>query len=342
MNKEAVVYCRISSGNQNIDSQEFSCMKYANQNGFDVIKVFKETGSARYGIDNLKLLTSIINGYSDFTLIVSSIDRLSRNTNDSEYLYNTFRANNINVLSVSEQIDVIRNKESFINRIYLAQQESDLISQRVKRSIHFRTAKGDYIGGVPYGKKLVCVVSKKDQNIIRYENEFNQQNLSDNAGEIISDYINENEVKSIDHTIAYNHETEYIRRVLFSDFYESSIIKFIKKCCNNKLSIKDLNYQFLLLNESLDLYWNIESDKLKFFDTNYISENWNYNPDINSNTDNYKFLTLDTNYSKKSLLKQTKKIVVKPKYLADILNYYNITKRQYIWTSGMIVSCLKN
>lgn len=339
-NKVAVVYTRISSSEQNMDSQEFSCMEYANQGGFNVVKTFKETASARYGIDNLRLLNSLITSYSDFTLIVYSIDRLSRNVGDSEYLFNTFRANNINVVSVSDQFDVLTNKAAFFNRIELAQHESDLISQRVKRSIDFRRAKGDYIGGVPYGKKLINIVLKKDRNVVQSETLYNQQNLGDNAGEIISGYINENEEQDeTDRMITYNPETEYIRKVLFSDLYESAIIKFINVCCNKKLSINELNYRFFILNESLDLNWDIDTDKLKFFDVNYVDDDSDYSPRFDSNRENYRFQTLNGN-SKKSVLKQTKKIVVKPSHLAEILNWYGIYKRGNVWTESMILSCI--
>lgn len=340
MNKYAVVYVRISSPEQNMDSQEFSCMEFADQQGFNVVNIVREIGSARYSTENLTLLNSLITSYSDFTLIVYSIDRLSRNVNNSEYLFNTFRANNINVVSVSEQIDFMRNKASFFNQIELAQQESDLISQRVKRSIDFRKAKGDYIGGVPYGKKLINIVLKKDRNVIASENLYNQQNLGDNAGEIISDYINETDGTNEDTNciVRYNPETEYIRKVLFSDLYESAVIKFINTCCNKKLSINELNYRFFTLTESLDLIWDIETDKLRFYDANYLDDDDEYIDTIKP--ENYQLLIVYPGHSKKSILKQAKKIVIKPNHLADILNRHDIAKRQKFWNAGMILSCL--
>lgn len=335
MNKIAIVYARISSPEQNLDSQEFSCMEYANQNGFNVVKVFKEVGSSRYSTENLSVLNNLITSYTDFVLIVYSVDRLSRNTHEAEYLYNTFRANNINVVSVSENFNVLENRAVFYNRIQLAQNESDLISQRVKRSIDFRKAKGDYIGGVPYGKKLISIVLKKDRNVNNAEQLYNQQNFGDNSGELISDYIPETLVSDI--IVRYNPETEYIRKVLFTDLYESAVIKFIKDCCNKKLNINEVNYRFFILAQTLDLVWDIEEDKLKFYNANYLDDDFEY---TGSDKQDIQLLTIYETYSKKSVFKQSKKIMVKPNHISDILNRHDIAKRQKFWTPTMVLSCL--
>lgn len=335
MNKVAVVYTRISSPEQNLDSQEFSCMEYANQNNFNVVKVFKEVGSAHYSTLNLSVLNSLITSYTDFTLIVYSVDRLSRNTNNAEYLFNTFRANNINVVSVSEHFNVLENRAVFYNRVQLAQNESDLISQRVKRSIDFRKAKGDYIGGVPYGKKLISIVLKKDRNVNHAEQLYNQQNLGDNSGELINGYIQEQQVSDV--IVRYNPETEYIRKVLFTDLYESAVIKFIKDCCNKKTSISEVNFRFFILAQALDLIWDVEQDKLKFYNANYLDDNSDY---TGADKEDIQLLTIYETYSKESVFKQSKKIMVKPNHLADILNRHDIAKRQKFWTPTMVLSCL--
>lgn len=80
-NKNAIVYCRVSSERQSegvsLDAQEDMCKQYCIGKGYDVIKVIREATSAKDG-KNLVKLEQVLEDKADF-LIVYNVSRFSRN-----------------------------------------------------------------------------------------------------------------------------------------------------------------------------------------------------------------------------------------------------------------------
>lgn len=361
------IYVRASTENQNLDAQEFSCFEKAESLNLQVAGLVREIGSARAGVNNLNKLCELINGHVQRgdKLIVYSLDRITRNYDEAKDIFNYFQTQNIEIVSVTE--NSVNNKEIFLDRILLAQQESELISQRVKRSINFRRFKRDHIGGVPYGKKIVSIVTPKDARLIDYERIYNQQNEADGSTDLIMRYIGDGTISDTesegsdrtedsqvtdgsysitsiqdlepqyetDYNIDYNKNTHYLKKVLFNDIYESAIIKFINDTCNKSITIKNLNSHFGCLTETLMLGWDSEGDKLKFI--NLLDEDSEFHT---GNTE-YCLKTRDVFVSNKATHKNSKKIVVTPEILADILNTYGIHKRGVAWKSSTVNSCLQ-
>lgn len=153
MAREAIIYARISSPQQSLGSQEQACMDYCNRNNIKVICIENEVSSARK-IKNQKKLVNIIKYNRNIDIIVYSADRFSRNLEDCMKICQKMKERNINLISVSDQIDLstASGTHAFRMRISTAQLESDLISERVKRGIQFKKARGEYTGKSVYGK----------------------------------------------------------------------------------------------------------------------------------------------------------------------------------------------
>lgn len=87
-NKPAVIYCRVSSDRQaregsGLSSQETRCREYAAQNGYDVIKVFKDEGISGgllpYERPGATALLSFLERQKEnFFVITDSVDRIAR------------------------------------------------------------------------------------------------------------------------------------------------------------------------------------------------------------------------------------------------------------------------
>lgn len=132
--EKVIIYCRISSSKQSLDSQEHACKEYCVQNNLNIIKIVHETSSAWK--KKLILLEKIIKDYENITIVVYSADRISRNTIDATRKLVVLLKKNINIISITDNIDIsnANGRHHFRQLISLAERESDLISERVKRS----------------------------------------------------------------------------------------------------------------------------------------------------------------------------------------------------------------
>lgn len=157
------MYCRVSSdkqanflkGHTSLETQQEKIYKYAEENNFNIEHCYYDICSAR-NIENqyyLKLLLD--NCHSGDTIIFYDISRFSRNTADALNLLNILSKKNIQVYSLLENIkyNSIFEKNMFRMQLCKSENESDLISIRVKNSISYRRSKGHKIGNPPYGFK---------------------------------------------------------------------------------------------------------------------------------------------------------------------------------------------
>lgn len=340
-NTNAIIYCRVSTETQNFESQQYSCEQFCLENNLNIIDIYHETGSAR-SIMNLDLLQEIINDNVDVNLVVYSVDRLTRNIQDAELIYNAFKDRNINVCSVTEP-GIFNYKHIWDNRVQEAARESELISQRVKRNIDYRRFRGDHIGPAGYGYKIVYIKTQKDSDIMDYEEVYEQENFNEysNAGQIISNFISERNESNNENTVfkpKINPETHYNRRVLMHDINEMKIVNFIKDTFGKRLSCLQFSRQGKYLVDNLNLNWM----PIRFYKEFDDSDDADYSPENEEKT--YWFCsaigegTTDSYYNKikKSFIPISKKILINDDLIAAFLRCYNIKKRGLEWNGEMV------
>lgn len=184
--KNAIIYCRLSkpnkknvlSGNNNeksLESQENECVKFCKNNNLRIKEVVCEICSAYNKKNKQNKLENILNNItSNDILIVWEISRFTRNIIDGTRRINIIRSKNAGIYIVNDRCGYPMTCEypDIIRRIIYAQQESDIISERIKRSIKTKREKGSYIGSfAPYGKKII----RDNNNISRLENNDDEQ-----------------------------------------------------------------------------------------------------------------------------------------------------------------------
>lgn len=159
--KICAIYCRVSSLNQSnymeghtsLETQEQVCRDYANKNGFTVKNVYKDVCSGR-DMDKQRSLKKLAkNLYSGNTLIFYEASRFSRNTLQALACLDKLKKKGINIYSVSDECAYQTNSDKYKFRLLFpkAENESDMISERVKKSVLFRRKRGDHIGNAPFG-----------------------------------------------------------------------------------------------------------------------------------------------------------------------------------------------
>lgn len=182
-NKPCFIYCRVSTKEQSLESQQYSCVKFCVENGYNVIDVITESCSARK-IKSQHKLVNLIKGNHDITIIVNSVDRFSRNVIESSQMCNIMKQNNINLISVTDHIDLSTayGKHSFRARVSTAQLESDTISERVLRTINYKRERGLCLSTrAKYGYKITSgkkELEENEQEVIKFINKHLHRQIS--------------------------------------------------------------------------------------------------------------------------------------------------------------------
>lgn len=328
-----IIYCRVSSGTQNLDEQEYACRQYCRTNNMSVNAIIREVGSARYGINNLpNLQDTIFNMGMPFNLIVWSVDRLTRTS--SEDLYGLLMEKQINVITVNRSYDFNgRIGRLFWDELVLqAERESNLISERVIRSVEYRRSIGDHIGNAGYGYKIVYVPVEKNTRFNTLTDSYINGNNHDESGQLISNVIDNNIVHTVRPVI--NDETHYNRRVLMYNIHEMCVVDFIKNTFEKNIScLQFMNFAKFMI-DTLNLDWT----PIKFYKEFDDTDEGEYTPRNEVKT--YFFSYIDSteffNLPKNLCIANSKRIKIEDYHIRSLLNDYHITKRGEYWTRDMV------
>jgi len=108
-NKKAIIYCRVSTEDQakeglSVESQEVSCRRVAEEEGYSIIEVIKDEGKSgkdlkREGIK--KVIGFVETGSIDAVFMVNT-DRLSRNVGDHVLVTELFRKKKVLLRSITQ------------------------------------------------------------------------------------------------------------------------------------------------------------------------------------------------------------------------------------------------
>jgi DNA invertase Pin-like site-specific DNA recombinase len=170
--KNVIIYCRVSTPEQDMKAQEYACAQYCMENNYVIKDAITETGSA-YKIGQTPKLDELISTKSNFILLVNRIDRFSRNLVICDNNLKIMKNNNIILKSVNDYIDLSSpiGRHTFRNNISQCQLESEIIGKRVKTSIKYRIENGLFIGVPKFGYKIknnVKIQDKYEQSIIKF------------------------------------------------------------------------------------------------------------------------------------------------------------------------------
>lgn len=173
--EDVIIYCRVSTKNQSLEAQEFSCKDYCQNNNYNILKIIHEVGSAYKNIKLYKL-ENIIKNNCNKILLIYSIDRFSRNLTKCDELLQLINKNKIILKSVKEEIDLSTplGRHNFRNYVSQAQFESELISERIKNTLNYKK-----INTPKYGyhiKNNETIINKEEKAILTFiYNNYNKK-----------------------------------------------------------------------------------------------------------------------------------------------------------------------
>lgn len=184
INKRGVIYHRVSTGKQSfgasLEQQKNCCSKIAENNGIEIVEIFKDKFSAKdtENRPNLKnMLQYIVDKKNQIScVIVYKIDRLTRNVGDYSNLLKIFRAHKISLISASESVDETPMGK-FLGTLTAAsaQLDNDMKSERVSDCMMHKVKQGywvwkaclGYLNGRTKSEGKVVILDEKKAPILR-------------------------------------------------------------------------------------------------------------------------------------------------------------------------------
>lgn len=150
MGQRVVIYCRVSTADQSCERQEMDLTKYAKDAGYDVIGIFKETGSgAKLDRKERLKIMAMAQAREIDSILVTEMSRWGRSTVD---LINTLTDLNgwgVSLVAKSGMtFDLSTNQGKLIATILasIAEFERGLIKERVKSGLAAAKSRGQKLG----------------------------------------------------------------------------------------------------------------------------------------------------------------------------------------------------
>jgi DNA invertase Pin-like site-specific DNA recombinase len=169
-NKQAVIYCRVSTKEQveegnSLSTQEKLCREYALKNAYDIAEVFIEQGESAKTA-NRPELQRLLSYCSDRkkqinAVIAYKLDRISRNTDDYSYIRILLKRYGIEIKFTSEHFEnspAGRFMENIISNV--SQFDNDVRTERCAGGMRDAVREGRYVWSAPYGYSNVKVAGK--------------------------------------------------------------------------------------------------------------------------------------------------------------------------------------
>ncbi|MBU8791361.1 recombinase family protein [Oceanobacillus caeni] len=178
----AYAYVRVSTNKQldntSIEQQIEAIEKYCRENNIILVKIFVEEPASGESFSNRsefkKMFYDVFQEENNIdSIIVFKQDRISRNSLDSQYIFNRLKKANKNLISIADNIDTNDPNSKLIYQILgiIAEVEKDLIAFRTSLGMEKTFENGDFNGGRVFGYNLInkkLVIDKDEARVVKY------------------------------------------------------------------------------------------------------------------------------------------------------------------------------
>jgi len=170
--KNALIYCRVSTEEQakegySLDAQEKFCAKFAENDDYRIVEVFRDEGKSATNLDRPALQDLLSKCQQDDSIdavFVQETDRLARNTKDHLTIRAVLQKAGVKLISVAQPMLDDSPEGNMIDTILASvnQFQSDLNSRKTKKGLQERFDQGWWPGWVPLGYINVAVGGNAD------------------------------------------------------------------------------------------------------------------------------------------------------------------------------------
>lgn len=138
MNKKVAIYCRVSKHEQNPKHQEKSLIKYAQNYGFTIYKIYTDYSSgAKQSRPSLNEMMFDLREKKFDVLLIWKLDRLGRSLKHLLNILNELEIRHIDLICTTQNIDTTNAMGKLFFHIAgaFAEFERELISERTKEGL---------------------------------------------------------------------------------------------------------------------------------------------------------------------------------------------------------------
>lgn len=139
------LYCRISTEDQQLDSQELICRSYCERSGYEVYKVYKDVISgAKSNRPAFNQLLEDMRAKQFDIIMVSKLDRLGRSLQHLLSLFDEFNKRHVSFIAATQNIDTTTAAGRLQLQIIgaFAEFERNIISERTKEGLKVASGVG--------------------------------------------------------------------------------------------------------------------------------------------------------------------------------------------------------
>lgn len=158
----AIIYCRVSTGEQDSDRQERDLREFADRAGYEIVEVVRETASgAKDDRPERKKIMATARARKVSAVLVTEASRWSRSTIDLLGTLQDLNAWGISLVTLSGiSLDLNTPQGKLMAAILsaIAEFERDLIRERVKSGIAAARAKGRKFGRPRVSESAIALI----------------------------------------------------------------------------------------------------------------------------------------------------------------------------------------
>ncbi|MEP0855602.1 recombinase family protein [Trichocoleus sp. DQ-U1] len=174
--RKSVIYCRVSTGEQDCDRQEKDLLAYAARAGFEVVKIFRESASgSKDDRPERRKVLALAQARKIDAILVTELTRWGRSTIDLITTLQELQSRKVSLIAQTGlEFDLSTPQGKLIATLMsgLAEFERDLIKERVRSGMAAAKSRGQKFGRQP--GYIPALVREKESKVL----ELIQQGLS--------------------------------------------------------------------------------------------------------------------------------------------------------------------
>jgi putative DNA-invertase from lambdoid prophage Rac len=180
--KRAAIYCRVSTADQSCERQERDLLTFAERAGYEVVGVYKETGSGvKLDRAERKKVMALAQARQIDTVLVTELSRWGRSTLDLLHTLEELEVRRVSVIALNGMaFDLSTSSGRMMATIIagIATFERELIQERIRSGMAAAKARGQKLGRQPgqrpkadrlAPKVLALVAQKRSYRLIGRE-----------------------------------------------------------------------------------------------------------------------------------------------------------------------------
>lgn len=137
---KVAIYCRVSTEEQDADTQQKLCVEYCERMGYEIYSIYKDVISGKTtSRPQFDLMLTHMRAWKFNTIMVTKLDRIGRSLKHILSLFDEFKTKGVQFISITQNIDTTTASGQLQLQIIgaFAEFERNIISERTKEGLRY-------------------------------------------------------------------------------------------------------------------------------------------------------------------------------------------------------------